>query len=92
MIVLKVMIKGNEIWSDVAETKCFNEEGERVLIGTGVKISSFPRRILDLKEMGFREYLSYRDDDDGYRHWFIKSEHREKVLMILLNKATVKAA
>ena len=92
LIVLNVMLKGNEIWSDAAETRCFNENGERVLIGTGVKISSLPRRIKDLKEMGFAEWLHCRDDEDGYRHWFIRPENREKVLMKLLSKATVKAA
>jgi hypothetical protein len=92
LIVLNVMLKGNEIWIDSAETRCYNEEGEMVLTGTGVKISSLPRRIKDLKEMGFIEWLHFRDAEDGYRHWFILPENREKVLMKLLSKATVKAA
>ena len=93
MIVLKVMLKGNEVWSDVAETRCFDEEGNRVLIGTGVKISSFPRRIKDLKDnVGLGQWLEYRDDEDGYRHWFIRKENHDKVREYLFNKATVKAA
>lgn len=91
LIVLNVMLKGNEIWSDAAETRCFDEEGNRVLDGTGVKISSLPRRIKDLKEMGLEEWMSY-EDKEGYRHWFIKPENREKVMMKLLNKGTLKAA
>ncbi len=91
LIVLNVMLKGNEIWSDAAETRCFDEEGNRVLEGTGVKISSLPRRIKDLKEMGLEEWMSY-EDKEGYRHWFIKPENREKVMMKLLNKGTLKAA
>ncbi len=91
LIVLNVMLKGNDIWSDAAETRCFDEEGNRVLEGTGVKISSLPRRIKDLKEMGLEEWMSY-EDKEGYRHWFIKPENREKVMMKLLNKGTLKAA
>lgn len=92
LIVLNVMLKGHEIWSDAAETRCYDGEGQMVIPGTGVKISSLPRRIKDLKEMGFSEWLHYRDAEDGYRHWFILPENREKVLMKLLSKATLKAA
>lgn len=91
LIVLNVMLKGNEIWSDAAETRCFDEDGNRVSEGMGVKISSLPRRIKDLKEMGLEEWMSY-EDKEGYRHWFIKPENREKVMMKLLNKGTLKAA
>lgn len=91
LIVLNVMLNGLEIWSDAAETRCFDAEGKRVMEGTGVKISSLPRRIKDLKEMGLTEWLSY-EDKDGYRHWFIKPQNREKVLRKLFDKGTLKAA
>lgn len=91
LIVLNVLLNGLEIWSDAAETRCYNEEGERVVPGTGVKISSLPRRIKDLKEMGFEEWIEY-EDKEGYRHWFIRAENREKLLKKLFDKAKVKAA
>lgn len=88
LIVLNVLLNGLEIWSDAAETRCYNEEGEMVVAGTGVKISSLPRRIKDLKEMGLIEWIEH-EDKEGYRHWFIRKENKENVLGYLFKKATI---
>jgi hypothetical protein len=91
LLVLNIMLNGHEVWSDAAETRCYDENGNKVTAGVGVKISSLPRRILDLKQMGLHQWIS-ESYKDGYKHWFIKPEHREQVLMKLFNKGSLNAA